>query len=47
MIRAIKRWLKRRQPNPMGEHVAGQRAVAVHVVESGRLTRGVKGWLRR
>lgn len=41
MIRAIKRWLQRRQPKPMGQHVAGQRAVAVHVYLAGATTRGL------
>lgn len=40
MIRAIRRWFQR--PKPIGQHVAGQRAVAVHVIVAGRTTRGLR-----
>lgn len=41
MIRAIKRWFQRPKPEPMGEHVAGQRAIAVHIYMAGRTERGL------
>ena len=42
MISAIRRFFRRPKPKPIGQHVAGQRAVAVHVIVAGRTTRGLR-----